>query len=198
VLFDEIEKAHPEVLNVLLQLLDDGRLTDGKGRTVDFKNTVVIMTSNVGSHFIAEAASRLASSDSFELNEGLRREVMEALRAHFRPEFLNRVDEIIVFHALSRGQMRHVIDIQLRGLVRRLEDRKIHIDLTDKAKDLLIEEGYDPTYGARPLKRTIQRRVLDPLAMRVLQGEFTEGDTVRIDAAGGELTFTKAEAPVTA
>ena len=196
VLFDEIEKAHPEVLNVLLQLLDDGRLTDGKGRTVDFKNTVVIMTSNVGSHFIAEAATRLASSDSFELNEGLRREVMEALRAHFRPEFLNRVDEIIVFHALSRGQMRHVIDIQLRGLMRRLEDRKIHIDLSDKAKDLLIEEGYDPTYGARPLKRTIQRRVLDPLAMRVLQGEFTEGDTVRIDASGGELTFAKAEAPV--
>jgi ATP-dependent Clp protease ATP-binding subunit ClpB len=198
VLFDEIEKAHPEVLNVLLQLLDDGRLTDGKGRTVDFKNTVVIMTSNVGSHFIAEAATRLAPGDSFELNEGLRREVMEALRAHFRPEFLNRVDEIIVFHALSRGQMRHVIDIQLRGLMRRLEDRKIHIELTDRAKDLLIEEGYDPTYGARPLKRTIQRRVLDPLAMRVLQGEFTEGDTVRIDASGGELTFAKAEAPVSA
>jgi ATP-dependent Clp protease ATP-binding subunit ClpB len=198
VLFDEIEKAHPEVLNVLLQLLDDGRLTDGKGRTVDFKNTVVIMTSNVGSHFIAEAATRLASSDSFELNEGIKREVMDALRAHFRPEFLNRIDEIIVFHALSRAQMRDVIDIQLRGLMRRLEDRKIHVELTDKAKDLLIEEGYDPTYGARPLKRTIQRRVLDPLAMRVLQGEFTEGNSIRIDASGGTLTFAKAEAPVTA
>jgi ATP-dependent Clp protease ATP-binding subunit ClpB len=204
VLFDEIEKAHPEVLNILLQLLDDGRLTDGKGRTVDFKNSVIIMTSNVGSHFIAEAASRtalaagLSSSESFELSEGIKREVMEALRAHFRPEFLNRIDEIIVFHALSRAQMRHVIDIQLRGLMRRLEDRKIHVELTDKAKDLLIEEGYDPTYGARPLKRTIQRRVLDPLAMRVLQGEFTEGDAVRIDAGGGALTFTKAAAPVTA
>ena len=204
VLFDEIEKAHPEVLNVLLQVLDDGRLTDGKGRTVDFKNSVVIMTSNVGSHFIAEAASRtalaagLASSESFELSEGIKREVMEALRASFRPEFLNRIDEIIVFHALSRGQMRYVIDIQLRGLMRRLEDRKIHVELTDKAKDLLIEEGYDPTYGARPLKRTIQRRVLDPLAMRVLQGEFTEGTSVRIDASGGALTFAKAGAPVTA
>jgi ATP-dependent Clp protease ATP-binding subunit ClpB len=204
VLFDEIEKAHPEVLNVLLQLLDDGRLTDGKGRTVDFKNSVVIMTSNIGSHFIAEAANRtalaagLASSDSFELNEGIKREVMDALRAHFRPEFLNRIDEIIVFHALSRAQMRDVIDIQLRGLMRRLEDRKIHVELTDKAKDLLIEEGYDPTYGARPLKRTIQRRVLDPLAMRVLQGEFTEGNSIRIDASGGALTFAKAEAPVTA
>src|SRR6185503_6367874 len=134
-----------------------------------------------------------ASSESFELSEGIRREVMDALRAHFRPEFLNRIDEIIVFHALSRGQMRHVIDIQLRGLMRRLEDRKIHVELTDKAKDLLIEEGYDPTYGARPLKRTIQRRVLDPLAMRVLQGEFREGDRVRIDATAGELTFSKAE-----
>jgi len=198
VLFDEIEKAHPEVLNVLLQLLDDGRLTDGKGRTVDFKNAVVIMTSNVGSHFIAEAASRSKLDAGSELSEGIRREVMDALRAHFRPEFLNRIDEIIVFHALSREQMRSVIDIQLRGLMRRLEDRKIHIELTPKAKDLLIEEGYDPTYGARPLKRAIQRRLLDQLAMRVLQGEFTEGDTVRIDAAGGELTFRRAEAPVTA
>jgi ATP-dependent Clp protease ATP-binding subunit ClpB len=204
VLFDEIEKAHPEVLNVLLQLLDDGRLTDGKGRTVDFKNTVVIMTSNIGSHFIAEetlgTAARPAGLETapHDLSEGVRRNVMDALRAHFRPEFLNRVDEIIVFHALSREQMRGVIGIQLRGLMRRLEERKIRIDLTDKAKDLLIEEGYDPTYGARPLKRTIQRRVLDPLAMRVLQGEFKEGDTVRIDASGGELTFARAETPVTA
>ena len=154
VLFDEIEKAHREVLNVMLQLLDDGRLTDGKGRTVDFKNTVVIMTSNVGSHLIAERAR----SGETTLDEGVRREVMDALRAHFRPEFLNRVDEIIVFHALSREQMRTIIDIQLRGLMKRLEDRKIHVELTDRAKDLVIEEGYDPTYGARPLKRTIQRR----------------------------------------
>jgi len=195
VLFDEIEKAHGEVLNVMLQLLDDGRLTDGKGRTVDFKNTVVIMTSNAGSHFIAEAATRSASGD---LDEGTRRMVLEALRAQFRPEFLNRVDEIIVFHSLSREQMRTIIDIQLRGLMKRLEDRKIHVELSERAKDLLIEEGYDPTYGARPLKRTIQRRVLDPLAMRVLQGEFREGDRVRIDTSGGDLQFSRAGEAVTA
>ncbi len=198
VLFDEVEKAHPEVLNVLLQLLDDGRLTDGKGRTVDFKNTVVIMTSNVGSHYIAEQAlQRDAGPASVEgramIDEGVRREVMEALRAHFRPEFLNRVDEIIIFHALTRVEMRTIIEIQLRGLMKRLEDRKIHVELSDSAKDLLIAEGYDPTYGARPLKRTIQRRVLDPLAMRVLQGEFQEGAVVRIDAADGTLSFTKTE-----
>jgi len=188
VLFDEVEKAHPEVLNVMLQLLDDGRLTDGKGRTVDFKNSVVIMTSNIGSHFIAETAIK-----GEPMTEGVKREVMDALRAHFRPEFINRVDDIIIFHALTREQMRTIIDIQLRGLVKRLEDRKIHVELSDRAKDLIIEEGYDPTYGARPLKRTIQRRVLDPLAMRVLQGDFREGDRVRIDATAGELTFSKAE-----
>jgi ATP-dependent Clp protease ATP-binding subunit ClpB len=194
VLFDEIEKAHPEVLNVMLQLLDDGRLTDSKGRTVDFKNTVVIMTSNVGSHLIAEQVH----AGSTTLGEGTRREVLDVLRAQFRPEFLNRVDEIIVFHALSRDEMRTIIDIQLRGLMKRLEDRKIRVDLTDRAKDLLIAEGYDPTYGARPLKRSIQRQVLDPLAMRVLQGDFREGDLVRIDAAGGSLQFAKAEQAVTA
>ncbi len=196
VLFDEVEKAHPEVLNVMLQLLDDGRLTDGKGRTVDFRNTVVIMTSNVGSHYIAEQAlsrhhAAPAGSDAGRetVDEGVKREVIEALRAHFRPEFLNRVDEIIIFHALSRVQMRAIIDIQLRGLMKRLEDRKIHVELTDRAKDALIAEGYDPAYGARPLKRTLQRRVLDPLALRVLQGEFGEGTVVRIDAPKGELEF---------
>jgi len=187
VLFDEVEKAHPEVLNVMLQLLDDGRLTDGKGRTVDFKNTVVIMTSNVGSHFIAEQAVR----GETELSEGVRREVTEALRAHFKPEFLNRVDEIIFFHALSREHVRQIIDIQLDGLLKRLEDRKISIELSEAAKDKLIEEGYDPVYGGRPLKRTLQRRVLDPLAMRVLQGDFREGDHVRIDAGTEGLTFDK-------
>jgi ATP-dependent Clp protease ATP-binding subunit ClpB len=195
VLFDEIEKAHPEVLNVMLQLLDDGRLTDGKGRTVDFKNSVVIMTSNVGSHYIAEQA-RNQEGRSTTLEETVKREVMDALRAHFRPEFLNRVDDIIIFHALSRAEMRQIIDIQLRGLMKRLEDRKIRVELTDRAKDLLIAEGYDPTYGARPLKRTIQRRVLDPLAMRVLQGEFGESTVVRIDAPRGELEFSKVEEPV--
>jgi ATP-dependent Clp protease ATP-binding subunit ClpB len=189
VLFDEIEKAHPEVLNVMLQMLDDGRLTDGKGRTVDFKNTVVIMTSNVGSHYIAEEALRTGGT----IDENVKRQVVDALRDHFRPEFLNRVDEVIIFHALTREQMRSIIDIQLRGLTKRLEDRKIRVELTDKAKDQLIAEAYDPTYGARPLKRTLQRRVLDPLAMRVLQGEFREGDSVRIDAPRGDLEFTKVE-----
>jgi ATP-dependent Clp protease ATP-binding subunit ClpB len=194
VLFDEIEKAHPEVLNVMLQLLDDGRLTDSKGRTVDFKNSVVIMTSNVGSHLIAEQIS----AGQTTLGEGTRREVLDVLRAHFRPEFLNRVDEIIVFHALSRDEMRTIIDIQLRGLMKRLEERKIHVELTERAKDLLIAEGYDPMYGARPLKRALQRRVLDALAMRVLQGEFREGDRIRIDASGGELKFERSEHAVPA
>jgi len=188
VLFDEIEKAHPEVLNVMLQLLDDGRLTDGKGRTVDFKNSVVIMTSNVGSHFIADAAVTRDSDGA--LDEGVKRRVLDELRASFRPEFLNRVDEIIVFHALTRVQMRAIIDIQLKALMQRLEARKIRVELTDRAKDLLIAEGYDPTYGARPLKRAIQREVLDPLAMRVLQGDFREGDVVKVDVMAGELQFS--------
>jgi len=189
VLFDEIEKAHGEVLNVMLQLLDDGRLTDGKGRTVDFKNTVVIMTSNVGSHLIAEQVGSGATS----LDDRTRRQVLDVLRSQFRPEFLNRVDEIIVFHALSREEMRRIIDIQLQGLTRRLEDRKIHVELTDRAKDVLIAEGYDPMYGARPLKRTIQREVLDPLALRILQGDFGEGDNLRVDAPNGELVFSRAD-----
>jgi ATP-dependent Clp protease ATP-binding subunit ClpB len=186
VLLDEIEKAHPEVLNVLLQLLDDGRLTDGKGRTVDFKNTVVIMTSNLGSQFLTG-----------DVSEGVRRQVMDALRDHFRPEFLNRIDEIIFFHSLDRGHMKHIIDIQLAGLMKRLEERKIHVKLTESAKDQLVAEGYDPQYGARPLKRTIQRRVLDPLAMRVLQGDFREGDTIVVDGDRAGLRFEKGE-PVTA
>jgi ATP-dependent Clp protease ATP-binding subunit ClpB len=189
VLLDEVEKAHPEVLNVLLQLLDDGRLTDGKGRTVDFKQTVVIMTSNIGSQIIAESAQRDGS-----LDEGTRRRVMDALRDHFRPEFLNRVDETILFHPLGRAHMGAIVDIQLRTLVKRLEDRKIAVTLTEAARARLIEEGYDPVYGARPLKRTIQRRILDPLAMRVLEGEFREGDVVRVDVEGGELRFAKEKA----
>ena len=190
VLFDEIEKAHPEVLNVLLQLLDDGRLTDSKGRTVDFKNTVVIMTSNLGSHIISERTA----AEGGAIDENTRREVMDALRSHFRPEFLNRVDEIIFFHALGREHLKKIIDIQLRGLVKRLEDRKIHVELTDAAKEQLVRDGYDPAYGARPLKRTIQRSVLDPLALRVLEGAFTEGDTVVVGARKGALSFEKREA----
>jgi ATP-dependent Clp protease ATP-binding subunit ClpB len=199
VLFDEIEKAHSEVLNVLLQLLDDGRLTDSKGRTVDFKNTVVIMTSNVGSQYIAESALADAErrrAGSEDIAEGTRREVMEALRAHFRPEFINRIDEIIFFHALTREHMKRIIDIQLAGLTKRLEERKIRVELTDAAKEFLVREGYDPTYGARPLKRTIQRRVLDPLALRVLEGQFQEGDFVVVGAGAGAdgLTFEKRQA----
>jgi ATP-dependent Clp protease ATP-binding subunit ClpB len=187
VLFDEVEKAHPEVLNVMLQLLDDGRLTDGKGRTVDFKNTVVIMTSNLGSQFIAQETLGLNG----QLPEGARRQVMDALRAQFRPEFLNRVDEIIFFHALDRTHMKAIIEIQLRGLLARLESRKIKVELTDAARSHLVEEGYDPAYGARPLKRTIQRRVLDPLAIRVLEGEFREGDRVVVDAEDRHIVFRK-------
>jgi ATP-dependent Clp protease ATP-binding subunit ClpB len=188
VLFDEIEKAHSDVLNVLLQLLDDGRLTDGKGRTVDFKNAVVIMTSNLGSQYLADAAG-----DGSAIDEGTRRQVMDALRAQFRPEFINRVDEIIFFHPLGRDHMKQIIDIQIRGLVKRLEERKIHVSLTEGAKEQLVREGYDPVYGARPLKRTIQRRVLDPLALRVLEGDFAEGDTVVVDATAEGLRFEKGE-----
>ena len=193
VLFDEIEKAHPEVLNVLLQLLDDGRLTDNKGRTVDFKNTVVIMTSNLGSQYIAERARR----ESAELDEGTRRLVMDALREHFRPEFLNRVDEIIVFHPLGRDHIKRIVDIQLRNLMKRLQERKIEVTLTEAAKNHLADEGYDPVYGARPLKRTLQRRLLDPLAMRVLQGDFRDGDRIMVDAGPGGLTFEKRETMAT-
>jgi ATP-dependent Clp protease ATP-binding subunit ClpB len=196
VLFDEIEKAHPEVLNVLLQLLDDGRLTDGKGRTVDFKNAVIIMTSNLGSQYIAEATS--SAETSAELPEGVRRQVMEALRQHFRPEFLNRIDEVIFFHTLSIAHMTQIIDIQIHSLLKRLEDRKIHVELTDAAKRFLVAEGYDLRYGARPLKRTIQRQLLDPLAMRVLQGEFTEGNHIMVDVSDSGIRFEKKQAPVAA
>jgi ATP-dependent Clp protease ATP-binding subunit ClpB len=191
VLFDEVEKAHPEVLNVLLQLLDDGRLTDGKGRTVDFKNVVVIMTSNLGSHFIADSAK---GSDGGELSEGVRRQVTEALRQHFRPEFINRIDDVIIFHTLGLEHMKSIIDIQVKGLLKRLEDRKIHVELSERAKGYLVSEGYDPLYGARPLKRTIQRLVLDPLAMRVLEGEFREGDRVVVQLGDTGLRFEKASA----
>jgi len=190
VLFDEVEKAHAEVLNVLLQLLDDGRLTDGKGRTIDFKNTVVIMTSNLGSHIISERTM----SQSGTIDEGTRRQVMDALRGHFRPEFLNRIDEIIFFHALSQEHLKKIVEIQIAGLMKRLAERKINVQLSDAAKEQLVREGYDPIYGARPLKRTIQRRVLDPLALRVLEGDLLEGDTVFVGAGPDGLTFEKRDA----
>jgi ATP-dependent Clp protease ATP-binding subunit ClpB len=186
VLFDEVEKAHVDVLNVLLQLLDDGRLTDAKGRMVDFKSTVVIMTSNLGSQYIAE---RAAVGDA--LDHDTQRRVGDTLRAHFKPEFLNRIDEILYFHALQREHLLQIVDIQLASLLRRLADRKIGLDLTVKARHLLVDEGYDPTYGARPLKRTIQRKLLDPLALALLEGRFADGDTIVVGAAGSDLSFER-------
>ncbi|HZB97937.1 MAG TPA: ATP-dependent chaperone ClpB [Candidatus Sulfotelmatobacter sp.] len=188
-LFDEIEKAHPDVFNALLQLLDDGRLTDGQGRTVDFRNCVVIMTSNIGSHLIAE----MSPEASPEEHERVREQVMNILRQNFRPEFLNRVDDVILFSRLDRSQLREIVDIQLRALRRRLADRKLMLDITPEAVDLLAREGYDPTYGARPLKRVLRRRLEDPIAMAILEGRFREGDTVRVDAEGDELRVLRAE-----
>ena len=192
VLFDEIEKAHPDVFNVLLQILDDGRLTDGQGRTVDFRNTVLIMTSNLGGQLIQDMSGR-----SFD---EVREAVMAVLRDQFRPEFLNRVDDIIVFKSLTQEQLGAIVDIQLARLRKRLEDRKISLTVTDAAGKLLIERGWDPVYGARPLKRAIQRLVQDPLAMLLLGGTFTDGDAVEVDIKGDQLTFAKtksrAAAPV--
>ncbi|GIK57118.1 MAG: ATP-dependent chaperone ClpB [Chloroflexi bacterium] len=184
VLFDEIEKAHPEVFNVFLQVLDDGRLTDGQGRTVDFKNTVIIMTSNIGSQFIMDVADDAA----------MRERVMAAMRQHFRPEFLNRVDEIVIFHRLQKEQLREIAQIQLNHVRDLLDKRHVTIALTTAATDLLLEEGYDPVYGARPLKRVLQKRVVDPLALQLIQGQVRDGDHVLVDAAAGKLTFSVVEA----
>ena len=181
ILFDEIEKAHPDVFNLLLQLLDDGRLTDGQGRTVDFKNTVVIMTSNVGSQHI----QKLVGKDGSEL----KKVVMAALRAQFRPEFLNRVDDIIIFNTLNPEHIKRIVEIQILNLQNRLAERKIELHLTEKAKELLAREGYDPVFGARPLKRVIQRDVLSSLAMKLMDGTFKDGDRIQVDFEGQALTF---------
>ncbi|MBN1139818.1 MAG: ATP-dependent chaperone ClpB [Anaerolineae bacterium] len=183
VLFDEIEKAHPEVFNTLLQLLDDGRLTDGHGRTVDFKNAVVIMTSNIGTEYLS---GRDGMSDEQQQNL-----VLEALRRHFRPEFLNRVDEVVVFHRLTKEDLKGIVEIQVRRLVKLLAGRRLEIELTEQAKELLAEEGYDPAFGARPLKRAIQRDVQDPLALHLLRGEIREGDRIRVDVRDGHLAFDR-------
>jgi len=187
VLFDEIEKAHPDVFNVLLQMMDDGRLTDGKGRTVDFKNTVIIMTSNLGSSFLQ--AEGLRSESAFE---EATKQVMNALHGHFRPEFLNRVDDIIVFRPLGKEQLVKIVDLRLEDLRRLLSDRKISLELTDAAKELLFAEGYDPNFGARPLKRAIQKLIQDPLALKILDGDVLHGDHVVVDAnkKAGKMTFT--------
>jgi ATP-dependent Clp protease ATP-binding subunit ClpB len=181
VLFDEIEKAHPDVFNALLQILDDGRMTDGKGRTVDFKNTVLIMTSNVGSQWINELAGR----DEAEME----RRVMEALRATFKPEFLNRIDEIVIFNSLGHEEIKKIVDIQMGLLRKRLEGNKIGLELTDRAKEFLADTGFDPVYGARPLKRTIQHLIQDPLAGKILEGAVKEGDKVTVDVRDGQVVF---------
>ncbi|MFN2110889.1 MAG: AAA family ATPase, partial [Anaerolineae bacterium] len=178
VLFDEIEKAHPEVFNVLLQLLDDGRLTDGQGRTVDFRNTVVIMTSNLGNQLWE--GGRTVTRD----------EIVSVLGGHFRPEFLNRLDEIVVFHPLRKEHLAGIVDIQLQRVSRLLAEKGYHLEVTEAAREYLAEVGYDPDFGARPLKRTIQRELQDPLALKILSGEFHEGETIKVERGKEGLTFT--------
>jgi len=182
VLFDEIEKAHPDVFNVLLQVLDDGRLTDGQGRTVDFRNTLIVMTSNLGAEF-------LVSQKEGEDTDAVRDQVMAVVRSAFRPEFLNRVDEIILFHRLKRSEMGRIVDIQMGRLSKLLEDRKIKVVLDTQAREWLADKGYDPAYGARPLKRAIQKSLQDPLAELILSGKIKDGDTVKVSAGKQGLTF---------
>jgi ATP-dependent Clp protease ATP-binding subunit ClpB len=187
ILFDEIEKAHPDVFNVLLQVLDDGRLTDGQGRTVDFRNTLIVMTSNLGAEFLAALREE-------EDTEAARPQVMDIVRLHFRPEFLNRIDDIILFHRLQRKEMSKIVEIQLRHLEKLLAERKIELVLDETARMWLADKGYDPVYGARPLKRVIQREVQDPLADKILSGEITDGSTVRIVGGTDHLLFVPSEA----
>ncbi|HEU5480534.1 MAG TPA: AAA family ATPase, partial [Candidatus Tumulicola sp.] len=197
ILFDEIEKAHPDVFNIFLQILDDGRLTDGQGRTVDFKNTIVIMTSNIGSHRILEHRGTFRGADYAIM----RATVLDELRQHFRPEFLNRVDETIVFHALTEEELEEIVDIQLQRLRKRLAERRITLVLSEAAKRHVVKVGYDPSYGARPLKRTIQKELETPLGRKILGGEINDGDVVEVgfDEDRGELTFAvEAKQPVTA
>jgi ATP-dependent Clp protease ATP-binding subunit ClpB len=189
VLFDEIEKAHHDVFNVLLQVLDDGRLTDGQGRTVDFKNAVVILTSNIGSPIIQQffSAGKTGAKD----RELMEQEVRMELKAHFRPEFLNRLDDIIIFHSLDEAQIARIVDIQLARLEKRLAQQQLALDVDKGARALLAREGYDPQFGARPLKRAIQEKLLDPLAMRLLAGDFKPGDRLRAKAGGDGIVFEK-------
>ena len=185
ILLDEIEKAHIDVFNVLLQVFDDGRLTDGKGRTVDFKNTVIIMTSNIASQQIQQLTEEQGADWEIEAH------VKDALKLHFKPEFLNRIDEVIVFHMLTKENLKQIVDIQLSYLARRMDDRKIILQFTDNAAKQIMDEGYDPAFGARPLKRTIQQRLENPLAAQLLSGKFAEGDTIKIDADAHRFSFEK-------
>jgi ATP-dependent Clp protease ATP-binding subunit ClpB len=183
VLFDEVEKAHSDVFNILLQVLDDGRLTDGQGRTVDFTNTIIILTSNLGSHFLTGLADGQKVAD-------VESQVMEVVRAHFRPEFLNRLDEIILFHRLGPEHMGPIVDIQVGRVQQLLKDRKIVLDLTDGARHWLGRVGYDPVYGARPLKRAVQKYLQDPLADAILRGDIRDGQSVKVDEGDGALVLT--------
>jgi ATP-dependent Clp protease ATP-binding subunit ClpB len=185
VLFDEIEKAHPDVFNIMLQILDDGRVTDAQGHTVDFKNTIIIMTSNIGSSYILDVAG-----DDSRYDE-MRSRVMEAMRNSFRPEFLNRIDEIIIFHALHKHELRHIVKLQVQRLEKRLAERKMSLKLSDAALDFLAEVGYDPVFGARPLKRAIQRELETPIAKAILRGEFNDGDTIFVDVENERLALKR-------
>jgi ATP-dependent Clp protease ATP-binding subunit ClpB len=184
VLLDEVEKAHPDVFNILLQVLDDGRLTDGHGRTVDFRNTIVVMTSNLGSQQI----QALAGEDNYA---AMKAAVMDVVGEHFRPEFINRIDDLVVFHPLVLSEIREIVTIQLAGLQKRLADRDMRLSLTDAALDQLAEAGFDPVYGARPLKRALQQRLENTLAQQILTGEFGPGDTITVDAGEPNLKFSK-------
>jgi len=183
ILLDEIEKAHLDVYNTLLQILDDGRLTDGQGRTVNFKNTVIIMTSNIGSSYLQGMSS--------EGRQDTENKVMSALRAQFAPEFLNRIDEVIIFNPLEKEEIKRIVDIQFSEVNQRLKEKDLKLEYSEKAKNYLAERGFDPDYGARPLKRVIQREVLDPLAKYLLAGKFKEGTTIQIDLKDSRLTFSK-------
>jgi len=194
VLFDEIEKAHPDVFNALLQILDDGRLTDGQGRTVSFKNTVIVMTSNVGTGMVERNTIGFSVHGKETGNNDTRKRLLDALKQQFRPEFLNRIDDIIVFNTLTREHLAKIVDIQLNNVARLLKDRKVSLQVTAAARDRIIEEGFDPQYGARPMRRAIQRLVQDPLALKLLNGDFLAGDTVLVDAGpdpAGPLEFTR-------
>jgi ATP-dependent Clp protease ATP-binding subunit ClpB len=185
ILLDEIEKAHPDVFNVLLQVFDDARLTDGKGRTVDFKNTVIIMTSNIASEQIQKMTEE--KGDEWEIEA----HVKDVLKMVFKPEFLNRIDEVIVFHTLNEEHLKKIVDIQLRYLGERMRERKMEVQFTDAAKQLITDEGYDPAFGARPMKRVIQQRLENPLAVELLAGKFIDGDTIKIDAKQHHFAFEK-------
>jgi ATP-dependent Clp protease ATP-binding subunit ClpB len=187
ILLDEVEKAHPDVFNILLQVLDDGRLTDGQGRTVDFRNAVIVMTSNLGSQQIQEIADRQGLSP--EAYTQMKASVMASVQAHFRPEFINRLDDIVVFHPLAAGHIRRIAEIQTRSLAKRLNERGIKLQLSEKALDLLGSAGFDPVYGARPLKRAIQQLLENPLANKILSGAYLSGDIVNVDADGSGLVF---------